>query len=338
MDTFFDSSWYWFRYLSPHKDDGPVDRALADRWTPVDQYTGGAEHAVMHLLYSRFFTKAMADLDLIRDREPFKRLFNQGQILGADGERMSKSRGNVVAPDEFVARYGADTVRLFLMFMGPWDQGGPWSPTGIGGVHRFLNRVWTLLLDPHGREPGDPDAGALPAGETEAAATAALRAAAHKTLRDVSADYEAFRFNTMIAKLMELANTLFRYRGSAVAGTPGWDEAIGLMLLMLAPAAPHITEELWSRRLADGGEPWSSIHAQRWPEVDPGAIIESTREIPVQVNGKLRDKVVVAADASPAAIEAAVLARDKIRAILDGRTPDRIVVARGGKLVNLVIR
>ena len=133
MDTFVDSSWYWFRYLSPEKAGGPVDRALVDRWTPVDQYTGGAEHAVMHLLYSRFWTKAMRDVGLVGEDEPFLRLFNQGQILGADGERMSKSRGNVQDPDELVERYGADSVRLFLMFMGPWDQGGPWSPTGIGG-------------------------------------------------------------------------------------------------------------------------------------------------------------------------------------------------------------
>ena len=157
----------------------------------------------------------MPDLGLIDQREPFKRLFNQGQILGADGERMSKSRGNVQDPDELVARYGADTVRLFLMFMGPWDQGGPWSPTGIGGVHRFLNRVWTLALDPHGREPGDPDAGTLPAGRGRGRGASGHRdAAAHRTLRDVTADYEAFRFNTMVAKLMELANTLFRYRGT----------------------------------------------------------------------------------------------------------------------------
>jgi leucyl-tRNA synthetase len=338
MDTFMDSSWYWFRYLSPHNDDGPVDRELTDRWTPVDQYTGGAEHAVMHLLYSRFFTKAMADLGLIGQREPFTRLFNQGQILGADGERMSKSRGNVVAPDELVQRYGADTIRLFLMFMGPWDQGGPWSPTGIGGVHRFLNRVWTLQLDAHGREPGDPESGSLPVGETEADARRAIRSAAHRTLRDVSTDYEAFHFNTMIAKLMELTNALFRYRGTAVAGTPEWDEANRLLLLMLAPAAPHITEELWSRGLAEAGEPWVSIHEQSWPAVDPGAVMESTREVPIQVNGKLRDKVVVPADASTADIEAAVLARDKIGAILGGRLPDRIVVAGGGKLVNIVIR
>ena len=338
MDTFMDSSWYWFRYLSPERMDGPVDRAMTDRWTPVDQYTGGAEHAVMHLMYSRFFTKAMADVGLVRDREPFIRLFNQGQILGADGERMSKSRGNVQDPDELVERYGADTVRLYLMFMGPWDQGGPWSPSGIDGPHRFLNRVWTLILDGTGREPGDPDAGALPAGQSEADAGRAIRAAAHKTLRDVTADYEAFRFNTMIAKLMELANTLFRYRGTVAAGTPAWDEATGLLLLMLAPAAPHVTEELWKRRLAASGVEWSSIHTQAWPELDVSATTETTREIPVQVNGKLRDKVIVAADASAQDIETAVLARDRIREILDGRTPDRIIVAGGGKLINLVIR
>src|SRR3972149_6474777 len=158
--------------MSPEKAGSAIDRALVDRRTPVDQYTGGAEHAVMHLLYSRFFTKAMRDIGLVNEDEPFLRLFNQGQILGADGERMSKSRGNVQDPDELVRRYGADTVRLFLMFMGPWDHGGPWSPSGIGGVRRFLNRTWTILLDPHGREPGDPDAGSLPAGEAEADARA----------------------------------------------------------------------------------------------------------------------------------------------------------------------
>ena len=250
MDTFIDSSWYWYRYLSPHKPDGPIDADSVETWTPVEQYTGGAEHAVMHLLYAREFTKMMRDIGLVQQNEPWKRVFNQGQILGADGERMSKSRGNVQDPDELVQRYGADTVRLFLMFMGPWDQGGPWSPSGIGGVHRFLNRAWTIALDPHGIEPGDPESGVLPAGETEADARAGLRAAAHRTLRDVSDDYEGFRFNTMLAKLMELSNTLMRYRGTSVAGSAEWDEAVRLLLLMLAPAAPHITEELWSRRLA----------------------------------------------------------------------------------------
>ncbi len=267
MDTFFDSSWYWFRYLSPHNDEGPVDIDLVRDWTPVNQYTGGAEHAVMHLLYSRFFTKAMRDLGLVDTREPFSRLFNQGQILGADGERMSKSRGNVQDPDELVERHGADAVRLFLMFMGPWDQGGPWSPTGISGVSKFLNHVWSIALDPHGREAGDQSAGALPTGEEEHDARSRMRAAAHRTLRDVTADYEGFRWNTMVAKLMELSNVLFRYRGTSVAGLPEWDEAVRLLLLMLAPAAPHITEELWSRLAEARGERGSrstSSAGRRW--------------------------------------------------------------------------
>jgi leucyl-tRNA synthetase len=338
MDTFMDSSWYWYRYLSPDRPDYPIDQDRVETWTPVQLYTGGAEHAVMHHLYGREFTKMVRDLGMVRQNEPWKRVFNQGQILGADGERMSKSRGNVQDPDELVSKYGADTVRLFLMFMGPWDQGGPWSPTGIGGVHRFLSRVWALSLDPHYREPGDPAAGTLPDGQDEAAARAALRAAAHRTLRDATADYEAFHFNTMVAKLMELTNTLFRYRGSSVAGGPEWDEAMRLLLLMLAPAAPHVSEELWSRRLAARGEPWSSIHTATWPEVDPAAAAESTREVPIQVNGKVRDRVTIAADADAAAIERAALASAKVQAILAGRAPDRIIQAGGGRLVNVVVR
>ena len=187
----------------------------------------------------------MRDLGLLEQNEPWKRVFNQGQILGHDGERMSKSRGNTQDPDELIARYGADTIRMFLMFMGPWDQGGPWSPTGIGGVHRFLNRIWTLVLDPNGREAGDPDAGRLPPGEDLAAAERQIRMAAHQTLRTVTAEYGDFKFNTMVSHLMELSNTLMTYRGTEAASgleTMGtaWDEAIRLLLLMLAPAAPHI--------------------------------------------------------------------------------------------------
>ncbi|HUG29888.1 MAG TPA: leucine--tRNA ligase [Candidatus Limnocylindria bacterium] len=338
MDTFMDSSWYWYRYLSPDRADFPIDHDRVETWTPVQLYTGGAEHAVMHHLYGRMFTKMIRDLGMVRQNEPWRRVFNQGQILGADGERMSKSRGNVQDPDELVSKYGADTVRLFLMFMGPWDQGGPWSPTGMGGVYRFLNRVWALSLDPHYREPGDPDAGTLPDGQDEPAARAALRAAAHRTLRDVTADYEVFHFNTMVAKLMELTNTLFRYRGSSVAGVEDWDEAMRLVLLMLAPAAPHISEELWSRRLAARGEAWSSIHKETWPTVDETAAAESTREVPVQVNGKVRDRITVPADADSAAIEAAVLASPRIQQLLAGRAPDRVIHAGGGRLVNLVLR
>jgi leucyl-tRNA synthetase len=187
-------------------------------------------------------------------------------------------------------------------------------------------------------EPGDRDAERLPAGEDLAAAELAIRAAAHRTLRDVTEDYEGFRFNTMVAKLMELSNLLFRYRGTAAAGGAAWDEAVRLLLLMLAPAAPHITEELWSRRLAAAGRDWSSIHTEHWPDVDAGAAFEEFREVPIQVNGKLRGKVVVPAGIDDLELERLVLASPKIQAALDGRTPDRVVVAGGGKLVNLVVR
>ncbi len=334
MDTFVDSSWYWWRYLSPHAETVAIDPELEDAWCPVDQYTGGAEHAVMHLLYSRFFCKALADLDLVKEREPFTRLFNQGQILGADGERMSKSRGNVQDPDDLVRRYGADTVRLFLMFMGPWDQGGPWSPTGIAGVARFLNRVWTVTLDPHGREADGDGAAAVP---DAAPGARELLVAAHRTLRDVTADYEGFRFNTMVAKLMELTNLLMRDRGTAVARTAEWDEAVRLLLLMLAPAAPHISEELWSRRLAAAGKGWRSIHTETWPAWDEALVAERTIELPVQINGKLRDRVPVAAGLDAAEIERLVLARAKVQAALGGKVPAKVIHVPG-RLVNLVVR
>ncbi len=291
----------------------------------------------MHLLYARFFTKAMADVGLVHEREPFKRLFNQGQILGADGERMSKSRGNVQDPDELVARYGADTVRLFLMFMGPWDQGGPWSPTGIGGIARFLHRVWTLTLDPLGVEAGDPESGVLPAGQDDEAAERAIRKAAHQTLRVVSEEYAALHFNTMVAHLMELSNLLMRYRGTSVAGGVAWEEAVRLLLLMLAPSAPHIAEELWARTAAARGVDWVSIHCQSWPVVDEAAAAENEREVPVQINGKLRDRVTVPAGISASELEAVVLARPKIVAALEGKTPLKVIHA-GGRLVNVVVR
>jgi len=337
MDTFVDSSWYWWRYLSPHKQDGPIDTAIESRWAPVDQYTGGAEHAVMHLLYSRFLCKALADLGVVKEREPFTRLFNQGQILGVDGERMSKSRGNVQDPDELVSRYGADAVRLFLMFMGPWDQGGPWNPSGIEGVHRFLRRAWTVSLDPTGVEPGDAAAGRLPEGQDLVAAEKALRQAAHRTLAGVTDDHEGFRWNTIVAKLMELTNTLMRYRGTPAAATAGWEEASRLLLLMLAPIAPHIAEELWSRRLAAAGEPWRSIHTETWPSVDASQLVADDIELPVQVNGKLRDLVRMVNGLSEAEIEAIVLAQPKVQANLESKQIVKVIHVTG-KLVNIVVR
>ena len=336
MDTFVDSSWYWWRYLSPRDEGEAIDSARDAAWCPVDQYTGGAEHAVMHLLYSRFFCKALADLGIVREREAYRRLFNQGQILGADGERMSKSRGNVQDPDELVARHGADTVRLFLMFMGPWDQGGPWSATGIGGISRFLNRVWSVAVDPHGGEPGEA-AATLPSGETPSDAERAMLVAAHKTLKAVTAEYEDYRFNTMVAHLMELTNVLMRYRGTEVAGGDAWNEAVRMLLLMLAPAAPHVTEELWSRRLEERGEAWRSIHAESWPSYDESLTADALIELPVQVNGKLRDRVMVAPGLSEPEIEAVVLAREKVQAALGGNAPVRIIHV-AGRLVNIVVR
>ena len=340
MDTFVDSSWYWYRYLSPQFTGGPVDKGLVDAWCPVDQYTGGAEHAVMHLLYSRFFTKALRDLGLISESEPFTRLFNQGQILGSDGERMSKSRGNVEDPDALVAKHGADAVRLFLMFMGPWDQGGPWSGSGISGIVRFLGRVWTLALDPHGKEPGDPNAGTLPNGEDQAAAELSIRRAAHKAIAGVEADIEAFRFNTAVAKLMEFANALFPYRGSPVAGGAAWNEALDYLLAALSPMAPHLAEEMHSRLQAERGiavsDPkWRSIHQASWPTVDAALLTNSTRELPIQVNGKLRDKLTIAATATEAEIEALALASDKVKIALEGR-PVKKVIHAGGRLINIV--
>jgi leucyl-tRNA synthetase len=328
MDTFVDSSWYWWRYLSADKTDGPIDRAREERWCPVEQYTGGAEHAVLHLMYGRFFAKALNDLGLVHEREPWLRLFNQGQILGADGERMSKSRGNVQDPDELVSRYGADSVRLFLMFMGPWDQGGPWSPTGIEGVHRFLRRVWTVVLDPNGKESSEPPTD-LNAED--------LRRHAHRALAKVTEDHDGLRYNTMISALMELVNHMFRLRGTPAVETDEWDETTRLLLLMLAPIAPHISEELWARRGAAHGEQWSSIHTQRWPEASADLTAQTEVQLPIQINGKLRDVVNVPADLSEIEIEQIVMSRDKIRAQLVGQEVVRVIQIPN-RLVNVVVR
>jgi leucyl-tRNA synthetase len=250
---------------------------------------------------------------------------------------MSKSRGNVQDPDELVVKYGADAVRLFLMFMGPWDQGGPWSPTGIEGVHRFLRRVWTVVLDPNGREAGDRESGRLPAGEDAEAASTTLRKAAHRTLSEVTSEHDSFRWNTMVAHLMELTNVLMRYRGTEIAGTAAWDEAIRLLLLMVAPIAPHISEELFSRRLSAAGEGWRSIHAERWPDFDPALVAVDEIELPVQINGKLRDLVPMAAGLPQAEIESLVMARPKVQANLEGKAVVKVIHVPG-RLVNIVVR
>jgi leucyl-tRNA synthetase len=323
MDTFVDSAWYFLRFCSPHFEDGPWNRAKVDEWMPMALYTGGAEHAVMHLMYFRFFVKAARDLGLLGVDEPTLILRNQGQILGADHNRMSKSRGNVQAPDELVARYGSDTIRAFLMFVGPWDQGGPWSPSGIEGIHRWLGRVWSAAL---------PD-GTAPAGAADHEGQElgrALRRLTHVTIGEVTGDFDGFRFNTAISRLMELTNAVIREREAGMSGTQAYADAVDTLLLLLAPVAPHIAEELWERR----GHPYS-VHQQAWPVADPALAAAETIELPVQVDGKLRDRLVVTPDTSAAEIERMVLDSSHVQRYLAGRQPSRIVQIPG-RLVNVV--
>jgi len=321
MDTFMDSSWYWFRYLSPHRDDVPFDREAVERWTPVDTYTGGIEHAILHLLYARFFTKVLRDLGLLGIGEPFQRLRNQGMILGEDNEKMSKSRGNVVNPDALVAEYGADAVRTYLMFIGPWDQGAPWSYQGIEGVTRFLGRVWSLVLDP--AEGG---------GSADEASLRELRRAVHAATRAVTEDFEAFQFNTAVAELMTLQNALAKAKNGAVARTDAWQEARRTLLLLLAPIAPHLSEELWHRLGLDG-----SVHLQEWPAFDPEALVQDTITMAVQVNGKVRGQIEVPPEADQnVVLDAARNEPNVARYLASGAVQREIVVP--GKLVSFVVR
>ncbi len=321
MDTFMDSSWYWFRYLSPDKTDGPLDPDKVARWTPVDTYTGGIEHAILHLLYARFFTKVLRDLGLVSIDEPFRRLRNQGMILGEDNEKMSKSRGNVVNPDHLVAEYGADAVRTYLMFIGPWDQGAPWNYQGIEGVTRFLGRVWSLVLDP----PEQP-------GSADEATVRELRRAVHGAIAAVTEDFEAFQFNTAVAELMTLQNVMSKAKCGALVGTETWHEAVQALLRMLAPIAPHLSEELWERLGRSG-----SIHLQNWPEADPAALVRDSVTMAVQVNGKVRGQISVAVDADQNAILAAARSEPNVARYLESGTVQREIVVPG-KLVSFVVR
>ena len=320
MDTFVDSSWYQYRYLSPHDGQRPFDPEQMRIWMPVDQYTGGIEHAVLHLMYTRFFTKAMRDMGLVPFDEPMLRLFNQGQILGADGFKMSKSRGNVANPDDYVGTLGADTVRAYLMFIGPWDGGGPWNPKGIEGVHRFLHRVWHLV--------GDPP----PLGPEEDGVGPSVRRTIHRTLRRVTEDLEGFRFNTAVAALMECTNALQRARERGAAASAEWAPALRILVLMLAPFVPHLAEELWSRL----GQPYS-VHQQPWPEWDPAAVREDLVTLVLQVNGRVRDRVQVPPDLDDARLRETAFASEKVRKFIDGMQVRDVIVVPG-KLVNVVVR
>jgi len=289
-------------------------------WLPVDQYTGGIEHATMHLLYTRFFTKAIRDMGLVDFDEPMLRLYNQGIILGPDGYRMSKSRGNVVEPDEQVSQYGADTFRASLMFMRPWNEGGPWDPQGIEGVHRFLNRVWSLVLE----EPS-----ALQ-GEATEAQIAQLRRKTHQTIRKATQDMESFSFNTMIAALMEYNNYLIKAKQPPVVNSKAWQEAIESLLLLLAPSCPHIAEELWART----GRPYS-IHQQAWPPWDEALAAEEVFTLVIQVNGKVRDKTEAPVTISEEEAKKLALASAGVKRHTEGKEVTKVIYVPG-RLVNVV--
>ena len=319
MDTFMCSSWYHLRYLSPNYDDGPFDPAEYAYWMPVDTYTGGIEHATMHLIYTRFFHKAGRDMGIMDGPEPMIQLRNQGIILGEDSEKMSKSRGNVVAPDDLVSRYGADTVRAYLMFFARWDMGAPWNSSGIEGAARWVRRVWALFTET--AEQGSPSPQVL----------RDLRRKLHQTLRQVTNDYLAFEFNTVISALMELYNEMAKARDLGAAGSPAWDEALDVYLRMMAPSTPHVAEELWARL----GKPYS-IHNQPWPEVDEEAAHEEEITLVVQVNGKVRDRITVPADIDEAQAKSLALSSEAVKRYLDGKTPRKVILVPG-KLVNIVI-
>ena len=322
MDTFFDSSWYMLRYTSPNSADSPFDPESVHNWMSVDQYTGGAEHAVMHLLYSRFFIKALKDTGVVQFDEPFLRLFNQGVILGEDHEKMSKSRGNVVNPDDVVGDLGADAVRCFLMFIGPWDQGGPWSDVGINGIARWLNRVWVLC---------ERDGSVLDATVSDDEKCKETVKLLHQTIRKCYVELDRFKFNTAIAALMEFSNHLSKIWGDSSINSQIWQDCVKKFLLILAPIAPHISEELWEKN----GYGYS-IHQNAFPEWDEQLASEDTVTLVVQVNGKVRDRIDVPVDIDQDTAENLALNSTKVKVYTEGNTVRKAIYIPG-RLVNIVV-
>jgi len=321
MDTFMCSSWYFLRYCSPHFYGAAVDPARLKYWMPVDLYTGGAEHAVMHLFYARFFVKALRDMGVVDFDEPFKRLFNQGIII-REHQKMSKSRGNVINPDEYVSELGADTVRVYLMFLGPWEQGGDWSDKGISGASRWLNRIWNLVLEDY--TPGT-DAG------NDNTRTELLRTT-HQTIRKVTEDIERLRFNTMIAALMEYTNYLGKGKEAGIFTRTEWNKATETLLLLLAPSVPHLVEELWEQT----GHAYS-IHDQAWPEWDEELAKDEEVTLVVQVNGRLRDRLSVPVTITEEEAMTLAFGSEKVKAHTEGKEiVKKIYVPQ--KLVNIVVK
>jgi leucyl-tRNA synthetase len=334
FDTFMESSWYFLRYIDPRNDHAPFDRAAADAWMPVDQYIGGIEHAVLHLLYARFFTKVLRDLGLVSAGEPFRNLLTQGMVRKENPktgkvEKMSKSKGNVVDPEDLIARYGADTARLFILFAAPPEKDLEWSDTAVEGAFRFLSRVWRLVAQTREAIAHAP----VPAaGMALTPDQAALRRRTHQTIKRVSDDLDGrFHFNTAVSAIMELTNALYVYEDDgSTASRAVLRESIEVLLRLLHPFTPHVTEELWEA-LGHG----RTLIETPWPSADPAVLEAEEIAIVVQVNGRLRDNIRVPRDATKERIVEIALASENVRRHMSGKVKKEIYVQ--GKLLNLVL-
>lgn len=330
MDTFVDSSWYFLRYCDPKNTEKPFDKQKADYWMNVDQYIGGVEHAILHLLYARFFQKVLADLGLVTATEPFRNLLTQGMVI-KDGAKMSKSLGNVVSPEEIQKKYGADTARLFILFAAPPEKELDWSDAGVEGSYRFLNRVYRLVYE-YVTDIRDADSatGELVVSTSE---DRALNYQLNKTIKKVSEDVGGrFSFNTAISSIMELVNELYKYKQLDTVNMPLLDRAVKIMILVLSPFTPHICEELWSEL----GEE-SRVFEAAWPEFDESALVLDEVEIIVQINGKLKDKLTMSKDASNEELEKAARSSDKVKEVVGELSIVKAIIIPG-KLVNFVVK
>jgi leucyl-tRNA synthetase len=325
LDTFLCSSWYYLRYPDNKNDKEPFNREWVNKILPVDKYVGGAEHAVLHLLYSRFFTKALRDMGYLDFDEPFTSLVHQGTILGPDGTRMSKSKGNTISPDEYINEYGSDVFRLYLAFGFAYTEGGPWSDEGIKAIFRFVNRVERLV------EKFTEEKSAL-AGEKNGAEERELAFVLHTAIKGVTEDAEKFQFNTSIARLMELINALYRYDALPERNGKVMEDTLRNLLILLSPFAPHFTEEMWERM----GYAYSIFH-QKWPDWNPAALVRDTVEIAVQINGQVKYRIDVPSDADMQAMEQQVLKDEKAAVFLKDKEIVK-VIAIPGRLVNIVVK
>jgi len=325
FDTFMESSWYYARYCSPQSDTAMLDPAATDYWLPVDQYIGGIEHAILHLLYSRFFHKLLRDTGLVNCDEPFKQLLCQGMVL-KDGAKMSKSKGNTVDPQQMIEQYGADTVRLFMMFAAPPEQSLEWNDAGVEGAFRFIKRLWRLVAEHV--EAGN--AGPLDVSTLDDASKA-LRRKTHETIQKVSDDYgRRSTFNTAIAAVMELINEVSKFDANSDNGAAVKHEALEAAVLLLAPIIPHAGHSLWQALGHD-----EAVIDASWPSVDETALVKDSIELVVQVNGKVRAKLNVPANADKEAVEALAMDEPNVQKFIEGNTVRKVIVVPG-KLVNIV--